>query len=172
MGPSTWARGCCVGVVRKKTFVSNPGAFRGEGINLMRRSIRILLAAVAVLVLSGQAVLAGSPHFVGAVSVTRDGNSLIVSGKEAGLGNEDQIHIVVNATAQCINPGDHHPKAGNKQSVSAAGDFPVQNGKANFSLTLTATFQPDCTPPMTVVFTDVSVTDTTNGITATLSGTF
>jgi hypothetical protein len=138
----------------------------------MRRGIRIVLAALAVLVLSSQAVLAGSPHFVGAVSVTRDGNSLIVSGKEAGLGNEDQVHIVVTATAECINPGDHHPKAANKESVSAEGNFPVQNGKANFSLTLTATFQPDCTPPMTVVFTNVTVTDTTNGISASLSGTF
>ena len=138
----------------------------------MHRGIRILLAALAVLVLSGQAVLAGSPHFVGAISITRDGNSLIVSGKEAGLGNEDQVHIVVTATAECINPGDHHPKAANKESVSAEGTFPVQNGKANFSLTLTATFQPDCTPPMTVVFTNVTVTDTTNGISQTFSGTF
>jgi hypothetical protein len=138
----------------------------------MRRTIRILLAALAVLVLSSQAVLAGSPHFVGAVTATRDGNTLTISGKEAGLGNEDQVHIVVNATAQCINPGDHHPKAANKQSVSAEGDFPVQNGKANFELTVTATFQPDCTPPMTLVFTDVTVTDTTNGIPVSLTGTF
>jgi hypothetical protein len=29
---------------------------------------------------------------------------------------------------------------------------------------VTASFQPDCTPPMTVVFTDITVTDTTNGI--------
>jgi hypothetical protein len=137
----------------------------------MRRTIRILLAALAVLVLSSQAVLAGSPHFVGAVTATRDGNTLTVSGKEAGLGNEDQVHIVVNATAECINPGNHHPKAANKQSVSAEGDFPVQNGKANFQLTVTATFQPDCTPPMTLVFTNVTVTDTTNGISVSLTGT-
>jgi hypothetical protein len=139
---------------------------------LMRRAIRILLASVAVLVLSSQAVLAGSPHFVGGISVTRDGNSLTVSGKEAGLGNEDQVNIVVTATAACINPGQRHPKAANKESVSAEGDFPVQNGKANFTLTLTATFQPDCTPPMTVIFTDVTVTDTTNGISQSFPGTF
>jgi hypothetical protein len=138
----------------------------------MRRTIRVMLAALAVLVLSSQAVLAGSPHFVGAVTATRDGNTLTVSGKEAGLGNEDQVHIVVNATAECINPGDHHPKAANKESVSAEGDFPVQNGKANFELTVTATFQPDCTPPMTLVFTNVTVTDTTNGISVSLTGTF
>ena len=137
-----------------------------------RQAIRILLASAAILLLSSQAVLAGSPHFVGGISVTRDGNSLTVSGKEAGLGNEDQVHIVITATALCINPGQNHPKAANKASVSAEGDFPVQNGKANFTLTLTATFQPNCTPPMTVVFTDVTVTDTTSGISQSFPGTF
>ena len=138
----------------------------------MRQTIRIVLASMAILLLSSQAVFAGSPHFVGGISVTRDGNSLTVSGKEAGLGNEDQVHIVVTATAECINPGQHHPKAANKTSVSAEGDFPVQNGKANFRLTLTATFQPDCTPPMTVVFSGVTVSDTTNGISQSFPGTF
>jgi hypothetical protein len=56
----------------------------------------------------------------------------------------------------------------NKTSVSADEDVPVQNGKAIFSIEATATFQPDCTPPMTVVFTDVTVCDTTNNICCTL----
>jgi len=116
---------------------------------------------------------AGSPHFVdGTVTASRSDNTLTASGKEAGLGDEAQVHIVVTATAECINPGSHHPKAANKESVSAAGDFPVQNGKADFSLSITATFQPDCSPPMSVVFTDVTVSDTTNGVTQSLPGTF
>ncbi|HET9456539.1 MAG TPA: hypothetical protein VFO78_04310 [Candidatus Limnocylindrales bacterium] len=137
----------------------------------MSRVIRALLAAALVASLAATTTLAGSPHFV-TLSVTREGNSLIVSGKEAGLGNEDQVHIVVTATAECINPGSKHPKAANKESVSAEGDFPVQNGKAEFSLTLTATFQPDCTPPMTVRFTNVTVTDETSGISRSFPGTF
>ena len=40
----------------------------------------------------------------------------------------------------------------------------MQNGKAEFSLTLTATFQPDCSPPMSVVFSNIKVTDVTSGI--------
>lgn len=133
-----------------------------------------LLAALALSLVAIEATpsWAGSPHFVGSITVTRTGNSLVVSGKEAGLGNEAQVHIVVTATAQCINPGDKHPRAANKQSISAEGDFPVQNGKADFTLTVTATFQPDCTPPMTVVFTDVKVTDTTNNISQSFPGTF
>lgn len=122
----------------------------------------------AILVLTGLAigvpsVFAGSPHFV-SVTATREGNSIVVSGKEAGLGNETQVHIEVTATAECVNGGHHHPKAENKESLSEEGDFPVQNGKADFSLTLTASFQPDCSPPMTVRFSNVVVTDTEHGI--------
>lgn len=138
----------------------------------MRRIAAILLIGVGALGISAPAAFAGSPHFVHDITVSRTDNSLTVSGKEAGLGNEDQVHIVVTATALCINPGQHHPKAANKASVSAEGDFPVQNGKANFSLTVTATFQPNCSPPMTVVFTDVTVTDETNGISRSFPGTY
>jgi hypothetical protein len=56
--------------------------------------------------------------------------------------------------------------------VTAEGDFPVQNGKAEFTLSVTATFQPECSPPMTVAFTDVTVTDTTNGLSKSLPGSF
>jgi hypothetical protein len=71
-------------------------------------------------------VSAGSPHFIkSATIVTVDGNTLTVSGKEAGLGDEEQVHIVLTAEAQCINPGEKHPRVANKESFSAAGDFPV-----------------------------------------------
>ncbi len=135
----------------------------------MRKSL--IAAALVTAALAGVAAQAGSPHFV-SLSVTRTGNTLTATGKEAGLGNEPQVHIVLSATAECINPGLHHPKAANKESVSSAGDFPVQNGKADFTLSVTATFQPNCSPPMTVRFTDVTVTDTTNGISRSFSGTF
>jgi hypothetical protein len=140
----------------------------------MRRINRLipLMLVLAIGAVAAPAAWAGSPHFVGAVTATRTDNSLTVSGKEAGLGNEEQINIVVTATAQCINKGEKHPKAENKESVSSEGTFPVQNGKANFSLTVTATFKPSCSPPMTLAFTDVTVTDTTNNISANVTGTF
>jgi hypothetical protein len=141
------------------------------------RRFALTLAAVlgffASLTLTGTPAFAGGPHFVDdTVTATRTGDTLTVSGKEAGLGGEPQVHIVVTATAACINPGGNHPKAANKESVSAEGDFPVQNGKAYFTLAVTAVFQPSCSPPMTVVFSDVTVTDQTSGITTTLPGTF
>lgn len=129
----------------------------------MRRLLLVATLALAMMALAVPAALAGSPHFV-SVTATRSGNSITVSGKEAGLGNETQVHIEVTATAECVNGGKKHPKAENKESVSAEGDFPVQNGKADFSLTLTASFQPDCSPPMTVRFSNVVVTDTEHGI--------
>jgi hypothetical protein len=135
-----------------------------------KRSAGIFLTLFMVFVLAVTTVSAGSPHFVGQISIERDGNNLTVSGKEAGLGNETQVHIVVTADAQCINPGGNHPQAGNKETFSAEGDFPVQNGKANFSLTLEAAFQPDCSPPMSVVWTNVVVSDAEHGISETFPG--
>jgi hypothetical protein len=125
----------------------------------------VLVAFASAFAIATPNAWAGSPHFIASsLSVAVSGNTLTVSGKEAGLGNESQVHIVLTATASCINPGQHHPKAANKTSVSASGTFPVQNGKANFSLTATAAFQPNCSPPMTVAYTNVVLTDTTNNI--------
>jgi hypothetical protein len=136
----------------------------------MKRSFAIAVLTAAI---AASTALAGSAHFINnAFSVSRSGNTLTVSGKEAGLGDEPQIHVELSATALCINGGGKNPKATNKTSVTAAGDFPVQNGKADFTLSGTATFQPSCSPPMTVQFTDVSVTDTTNGLTHSFPGTF
>ena len=131
----------------------------------MRRLLATLAAFAGAFVLAMPNAVAGSPHFIASsLSTTVSGSTLTVSGKEAGLGDEAQVHVVLSATAECINGGGRHPKATNKTSVSASGTFPVQNGKADFTLSATASFQPNCSPPMSVVFVDVVLTDTTNGI--------
>jgi len=121
----------------------------------------LALATAAFLVVK---VWAGSPHLVVAATTSCSGDTLTVCGKEAGLGDEAQITVNITATASCINGGGNHPKAGNKTSVNATAVVPVQNGKADYCLTVTAAFTPDCVPPMTVVFTDVTITDTVNGL--------
>ncbi len=126
---------------------------------MKHRILVLAVTAVAAFTVAGVAI-AGNAHFVGTPTLTVSGNSLTVAGKVAGLGNIPQIHVEITATAECINPGSNKPKAANKESIGAGGDFPVQNGKANFSVTATATFQPDCTPPMTLRFSDVVVTVT------------
>jgi hypothetical protein len=67
-------------------------------------------------------------------------------------------HRCRSAVPACLNPGENFPNANNKQSVGAGGDFPVQNGKAQFQLTLTAVFKPKCTTPMTLVFGPITIT--------------
>lgn len=126
-----------------------------------------LTALFAVLALAVPA-RAGNPHFVGTPTVTISGSTITVSAKEAGLGDEAQIVAVLSGTAECINGGGHHPKAANKTSFSTSSTEPVQNGKADYTLSVTATFSPSCSPPMTVEFTSATLTDTTNHLSVTL----
>jgi hypothetical protein len=122
----------------------------------VKRLTAALTAAVLTIALAVPA-WAGNPHFVGDPVITVSGNTVTVTGKVGGLGNEDQIHVTLTADAECVNRGGHNPSAANKTSVTAAGDFPVQNGHADFSLTGTAAFDPSCSPPMSVVFSNVVV---------------
>ncbi len=116
--------------------------------------------ALGLVSLLGVGLIAGNAHFVGAPTLTISGADLTVSGKVAGLGNVPQIHVVVEADASCVNGGGHNPNAANKDTFSESGDFPVQNGKALFALALEAVFSPSCNPPMTVSWSNVSVTVT------------
>lgn len=138
----------------------------------MRRSVFTLGLVMLLAMALALPALAGSPHFVGRTDIQRDGNSLTVSGKIAGLGNEEQVEVEITVDAACINPGGKPPQADNKESFAAAGTFPVQNGKANYTLTVTATFQPDCSPPMTVEFSNLVITDLTHGISQSFPGPF
>jgi hypothetical protein len=143
----------------------------------VRRSSIVLAAVVSVLALSVTAALAlSNAHFVGTPTATRNDNTLTVSGKVAGLGNVAEIHVDVSGTVSCINPGGKHPKAENKTAFDVEGDFPVQNGKALFSFTIDGSeIDPNCSPPMTLVFSDVVVEVTAadgTHLTYRFSGTF
>jgi len=131
-----------------------------EVISMKRHVLLLGVTAVAVLAVTGVALAVSNAHFVGTPTATRSGDTLTVSGKVAGLGDVDEITVTITADAQCVNPGSNKPKAGNKQRFSSSENVPVQNGKADFSSTLTATFSPSCSPPMTVVFSNVVVTVT------------
>jgi len=138
-----------------------------------RTFIASLFALAAIFIAVPTAAWAGSPHFIkSATTVSVSGNTLTVSGKEAGLGDVPTVHLSLTADALCINGGGHHPKAVNKTGVATDGQFPVFNGKVDFTLDGTATFTPSCSPPMTVSFTNIKVTDTTNDITLYIPGTF
>ena len=138
----------------------------------MRRRLLVIVATMGMLgaigLGSATSAFAGSPHFVGTPTVTTSGNTITVSAKEAGLGGEAQIVAVLSGTAACINGGGNHPKAVNKASFTASSTEPVQNGKADYTLTASVTFSPSCSPPMTVQFTSATLTDTTNNLSVTL----
>jgi hypothetical protein len=125
-----------------------------------RSKVVLVMAVLACAVGIGWA---GNPHFV-STSVTCDANSFTVCVKEAGLGDEAQITVLITATAACINPGERHPRAANKEDIADESEQPVQNGRADFCRTVTATFQPECSPPMTVVFTNITVSDEDNDL--------
>jgi hypothetical protein len=124
----------------------------------MRRLIIAAMLALAMLALAALPAWAGSPHFVGTPTISRSGDALTVSGKVAGLGDETQINVAVTADVACINPGNNQPKAENKGATIAEGTFPVQNGKALFSVTGVGETSPDCSPPMTLRYSNVVLT--------------
>jgi len=161
----------------------------------MRRGILFIFALPMMLagfVMAAPAALAQSPHFVAASGTVNTDGSLTVNFKEAGLGDNQLINYTASADATatyvCVNKGGANPSAGNKTTVSgpvsASGTFNSgKNGNITASLTLTP---PPPPPPSTfscppgqkgpelaqVSYTSVSLTDTTNNISAPISGTF
>jgi hypothetical protein len=87
---------------------------------------------------------ADSPQFQYA-NASASGINLLVTFKEVGLGNSASIagiEVDANASAlyQCFNNGGNHPKAGNKETVTApvtgSGNFDVRHGQTTGSITV------------------------------------
>ncbi len=123
-------------------------------------SLPLIVAAVLATQLPASA---GAPHVPDAkVVATVSGPVLTVAFKESGLGDEQQITVQVTATAHCVNPGGNDPQAGNKASFTQQANVPVQSGKAEGTLSVTAVFSPACSPPMGTVWDSATYTDLTN----------
>ena len=151
---------------------------------------RLLIALCAPLVLVMATAVpahAVSPHFVSA-SAQLSGANLTVNFKEAGLGTNQLISYTASADATatyvCVNNGGSNPSASNKTTVSgpvsASGTFNSgKNGNVTASLTLNPPSAGDFSCPKgqteaiaQVTYTNVAITDTTNGITEPIPGTF
>jgi hypothetical protein len=133
---------------------------------LVRVTVAAFTLAVAAVLGTAATAFAGSPHFVGTPTYVVTSSSVTVQAKEAGLGDEPQIHVVLTGTARCVNPGGNDPQAANKTTFAVAADEPVQNGKSDYTLTAALAFQPSCSPPMTAQVTLIQLADETSGITA------
>jgi len=136
---------------------------------------------MAFVVFMAPAALATSgAHFFFANSSVNDSGALVVNWDEAGLGQETVNYtLTANATAiyACINGGENHPKAANKETtqgqVTAGGSFTPENGRVQASLTAGPLSAGGFTCPSgqrlvlaKVTYTGIVLTDTTNTVTA------
>ena len=156
----------------------------------MRRGILFIFTLPLFLVgfvIAAPAALAQNAHFISA-KASVSGANLVVSWKEAGLGDNQLIHYTASAdgtaTYVCVNKGGGNPSAANKTTVngpvSASGTFNSgKNGNITASLTVNPPSPGGFSCPngqqlqlASASYTNVSVTDDTNGITEPIAGTF
>ena len=147
---------------------------------LRRISIPILVAAMLGFLAPVASASTSGAHFFSATSAVDDNGALVVSWDEAGLGNENiDYTLTADATSiwACINGGGNHPKAANKETVSAevsaGGSFQAKNGRVQASLTAGPLSAGSFTCPSgqrlvlaQASYTNIVLTDTSNGVVA------
>jgi hypothetical protein len=148
-----------------------------------------IAALVLTVILGAGTALAQNPHFITSnASINPVTGTLTCSWKEVGLGDNELISYTCSADATatyvCVNRGGGNPSASNKEDVagpvSASGTFPAtKNGQVTASLTVSppgpGSFS--CPPGQSLElaqasYTNVVITDTTNGIIEPVPGTF
>jgi hypothetical protein len=152
------------------------------------KRILVLICAPLLLVLAAIApAQAVSPHFISSSGTLNGDGTLTVKFKEAGLGTNQNITYTLTADATatyvCVNKGGGNPSASNKTEVSgpvsATGTFSSgKNGNVTASLTVSPPKSTLSCPNgqslelAQVSYTNVSLTDTTNQVSASIPGTF
>jgi hypothetical protein len=148
-----------------------------------------IAALVLIGVLGAGIASAQNAHFITSnASINPVTGTLTCSWKEAGLGDNDLISYTCSASATatyvCVNRGGGNPSASNKENVagpvSASGTFPAtKNGQVTASLTVSPPGPGSFSCPngqslelAQASYTNVVITDTTNGIIEPVSGTF
>jgi hypothetical protein len=142
--------------------------------------LRYLLALLATFVLAGIAApaYADTGHFHSAASSVSISGALVVSFDERGLGQADVTYSLTaqaSATYACINGGDNHPQAANKETVnaevSAGATFTPRNGRVVASLAAGPPGAGGFTCPggqslmlASVAYTNGVLADLTNGV--------
>ena len=130
----------------------------------------------------GERIVPANAHFVTASStVDTSTGALTVNFKEAGLGNNQAVDITLsgeaNATYQWFNKGGNKPQGvpfNVNESFAVSGTFSSdKNGNVTGSLTvdppsvdefLATNHAANWVPVLKVSYTDVVLTDTTNGV--------
>lgn len=110
----------------------------------MRRFTLFVAALGAVALFAPTAALAANVHFVKAPTFTDNGTTLTVTGKLAGLGNEDlKVTVSTVGTATkitCTNPGGNQAPGQNKPRVNTIGTQVIERDEIkNGSVTIRVT---------------------------------
>lgn len=131
------------------------------------------------LALVATTVVAGSAHFVRGPDASLGSPEVVITWKEAGLGDTVSVDYLATATAaaryQCVNRGGKCPSAANKEevfgNVSAPGTFSSgKNGSINGSLSIQPPVGPMVCPGnqikvlTAVSYTNLTLADLTNGV--------
>jgi len=149
-----------------------------------RKSVVATAIAVGLMAASVSLAFGANPHFKG-VTAALGSPKLVVNGTEVGLGSGTFVVYVaaadVTTTAQCVNGGGKNPSATNKsfsgEVESTATNQADQSGKITTQLTIYAVPALFCpagqsTVIATATFSNVTLTDTTNGVVGHVPGTF
>ena len=107
------------------------------------KTLGIVLVA-AFVCFTATAAIAQNPHFVNSGASVQSDGTLLMTWKEAGLGNQVITYkgtAIAQAVYGCVIPGQNPPKASNKvtvtAAVSAASAFTAsRNGAINGSMVL------------------------------------
>jgi hypothetical protein len=153
--------------------------------NLVHQS-QVVLAVTALVFtvgLGAELAWAQNAHFIDSkttLTVEQDGD-LVVRFKEAGLGDAETTYLFsadATITCTCVTNSGRCPSAANKQTFAeeVSGTFSPKNGTVSATLTITAPECPSGAPPTcgggqrfelsAISYTDISLTDTTNNVTA------
>ena len=156
----------------------------------MRRVILSIAAAIALVVLLGGSALAGPPqtsgaHFMSATGSVNASGALVVSFDEAGVGTS-YITYSLNADATavyaCINGGNNHPKAANKETingdVTGGATFEPKHGRVTGSVSAGPISAGSFSCPSgqrlvlaSVSYTNIVLTDTQNNVSIAIADT-
>jgi hypothetical protein len=155
----------------------------------MRKIGIIAVLSLMALALAAVPALADSAKFQSASGRINDSGALLLSWRETGLGNTNEfpdvhhdVHAQASAVYACINGGNKHPKAANKETVTTPIDAsvtaPIRNGSASGKDVLVTGTPPgpgDFSCPSgqrlvlaSVSYSEITITDTDHNVTATV----
>jgi hypothetical protein len=149
----------------------------------MRRVILSIAASIALVVLVAGSALAGPPqtsgaHFMSATGSVNASGALVVAFDEAGVGTSSitySLNADATAVYACINGGNNHPKAANKETingdVTGGATFEPKHGRVTGSVSAGPISAGSFSCPSgqrlvlaSVSYTNIVLTDTQNNV--------